>query len=596
MENNNPNDQILDPNTRAELPSDLNQPQANKPIFENKKLIFTLLGMIALVILLGAIFLFGKNGENAPVSNNVLLLIKGPEELISGNETEYTVVIRNGENADLINVSLEMFYPSGFTFKIATPEPNSNTGNRFELPMVKEGKDGEVVIRGKLTGGTGEEKQIRAKLHYRLSNFNSEFSVEQSLKTAILPPNLTMDINGPVDVVNGQDTTYSVTFTNVTNQDYDNLALTISHPEGFVFSSSSPSPSKDNNYWKLPKLNSGSSATIDITGSFTGDVSEPKLVKAELGEIINNNFAPQLTSTATFRIIPSSLAITLTADGEDDLVNLGETINYRINYVNQGRIGLNNLTITVNLEGPSLDLSRLQAENAIVSGRTLTWKAATVPGLNVLSPNESGELTFSIPVTQNLTSNLKNQSIKAATLITADEMSKPTKAADVVLKLSSQMNLTVNGEYVSGAAPMQVGKSTTFAMTYLLSNSSNDVSNTKVVAALPLPPQAWKNVVIPEAEKNRLSYDSNSGKITWNIGDLPAFSGKFSQVYKVTFHLEVSPTEVDRNKQMDLLSNIQATGTDSFTKQSLETPMIIDVTTTTIDDDVLNSRGGGLVQ
>ncbi len=597
MPESDPNDQILDSNTRAELPMDLNpSPQGPSPFLQNKGLVFGLIGSIVLVVLIGWFFLFGGKNEQSPLSNNVVLLIKGPEQLVSGNEAEYTVIYRNGENADLVNISLEMFYPSGFQFKSSTPTATSSSGNVYNLPLVKEGEDGQVVIRGKLTGGTGEEKQIKALLHYKLSNFNSEFSASQTFKTSILPPNLTMDINGPVDVVNGQDTTYTVTFTNVTPQDFDNLALTVTYPEGFIFSSSTPPPSKDKNYWRLPLLVSNSSASIDITGSFTGNNSETQLVKAELGEIINNVFAPQLTSTATFRIIPSSLSIEVSTDDEDSVVNLGQIINYKINYANQGNIGLNNLTIVVNLEGPSLDLARLQAENAIVSGRTLTWKAATVPGLNVLSPNERGELSFSIPVTNNLTTNLKNQTIRAMTQVTADEMSKPTKAADVSLKLASKMDLAVNGEYVSGAAPMQVGKSTTFAMTFLLSNSSNDLSNTKVVASLPLPAQAWKNVVVPEAEKNRLSYDPNSGKITWNIGDLPAFTGKFSTVYRVTFHLEVTPTEVDRNKQMDLLTQIQATGKDVFADQTIQTDVIVDVTTTTIDDDVLNSRGGGTVQ
>ncbi len=589
MENN---DQILDPNTRAELPIEMNpQNSGGNPVWKNRTIIFSTIGAIVVVAIIGWYFLFAGKKPLAPTSNNVVLLMKGPDQLVSGNEAEYHVVYRNGENADLVNISLEMFYPSGFKFKSASPSATSTAGNIYNLPVLKEGKDGEVVIRGKLTGATGENKQIKAVLHYKLSNFNSEFAVNQTLQTAILPPNITMDVNGPVDVVQGQDTTYTVTLTNVTNQDFDNLVLTASYPDGFLFTSSSLPPSKDNNYWKLPKLVQNSSISIDITGSFTGNISETKLVKIDLGEIINNNLAPQLTSTATFHIIPSSLSIAITSDAKENVVNLGQNINYKVSYANQGNIGLNNLTIVVNLEGPALDIARLSANNAIISNRTITWKAATLPGLNVLSPSERGEVTFSVPISKTLSTNLKNQTVRATAQITSDEMSKPTKAGDINLKLASQLDLAINGEYVSGAAPMQVGKTTLFSMTYLLSNSSNDLSNTKVIAGLPLPASAWKNVIIPDSEKNRLSYDPNSGKITWNIGDVSAFVGKFSPALSVTFQLEVNPTESDRGKDMDLLTNIQATGNDNFTTQPIHSSTINDVSTSNLDDDVLDAKG-----
>ncbi len=591
------NDQILDPQTRSELPLEPQQPETNwKQFFKERAVVFYAIGAVLLVCLLGWYFMFAKEKAPDVVSSNVILQIKGPDQLVSGNEAEYKIIYRNGENADLTNITLEVFYPIGFKFKSSEPTANSTAGNVYNLPIVKEGNSGEVIVRGKMTGGTGENKQIKALLHYRLSNFNSEFAVDQTITTNILPPNLTMEINGPVDVVNGQDTTYSITLTNVTNQDYDNLALSLTYPEGFSYVSSTVPVTKNNNYWKLPKLLANSSTSMDVTGSFTGTNSETKLVKADLGLLVNNVFAPQLVATATFHLIASPLAIVLTSDSKDGNVSLGKTIDYTINYSNQGSIGMNNLIITVNLEGVALDISGIKADDAIVSGKTLTWKAATLPGLNVLSPNERGEINFSVPVTDNLTANIKNQTIKATAQVIANEISKPTKAADVVLKLSSDLDLIVRGEYVSGAAPLTVGKSTTFAMTFLLSNGSNDLSNTKVVASLPLPSSAWKNVIIPDVEKNRLSYDPNSGKITWNIGDVPAFVGKFIPVLKVTFNLEVNPTEVDRNKSMNLLSNVIANGKDTFTSLSVEAKEPNDVTTTSIDDDVLESRGGGTVK
>jgi len=111
---------------------------------------------------------------------------------------------------------------------------------------------------------------------------------------------------------------------------------------------------------------------------------------------------------------------------------------------------------------------------------------------------------------------------------------------------------------------------------------------------LPLPSSAWNNVIIPDAEKNRLSFDPNSGKITWNIGDLAAFTGKFLPALKVTFQLRVTPSEVDRNKVMNLLSNIQATGTDAFTGLTITSQNISSISASDMGDSSFNAKGSSV--
>lgn len=588
-------DQIFDDQTRNEMPI---TPQDNLP--ENKywawiKTHAVWIASGTALLLLGGIFWYflSSNGTTSLQSDNVLLIIKGPTETTANNEAEYTITYRNGENASLAGVSMEILYPTGFVFKSATPAPSSATGGTFNLPPVPAGEDGQVVIRGKLSGSTGESKELRARLRYRLSNFNSEFVVEQSMKTTILPPDLVMDISGPVDVINGQDMTFNVTFTNVTSEPFENLALEMTYPSGFSFSSSSTPATKDNKYWVLPKLLSGSSSSIDITGSFTGDNREQKLVRADLGQLINNNFAPQLQASATFQIMPSSLKLTIASEPKD-LASLGDTLTFKLNYVNQGNIGLNNLVIVANLTGVSLDFPRLRAPEGIISSQTITWRAASLAGLSVLSPNESGEVQFTIPIKQSHASNIKNQVIGVSASISTDEITSPIKANPVEIKLASELELIASARVISGSVPMKVGEATLFEANLLLTNLSNDLTNTEVIASLPLPPQAWKNVIIPESERSRLSYDSNSGKIRWRVGDLAAFVGKFTPALSVSFQIEVTPTESDRQRTMMLLRDIVATGTDAFTNQGLEVKIDQPMDTGNIEDDLLDAKGSSV--
>ncbi len=579
-----PEDQIFDTETRSEMPVEIQQPDPLwKRFWSQYKIIIISVCAALLILSIVAIFLTGNGNGEGQVSSNVIVAIKGPGQVTSGNEAEYTVTYINGENADLVGLTLEMIYPTGFKFKSSTPSPVSSAGSVFHLPILDQGETGTVVIRGKLSGGTGEEKEIRARLHYKLSNFNSEFAVAESTKTTIQAPNLLLDINGPVDVVNGQNTTYSLTITNVSSENFDNMAVELTYPAGFSFTSSSIPATKDNNYWKLGPLPASGSQSIEITGSFIGSDREEKLVRADLGQIINNNFAPQIAATASFRVIPSSLGITISAQ-QPTYVKLGDTISYKVQYINRGSIGLKNLNINVKIDSTIVDLSRISASNAIITGNILTWKSATYSNLGVLSPSEKGEVSFSVPVRSSLATNLKNQTVKVSASVTSDEITNQTKAPDHELKLISDLDLAVTGEYISGASPMKVGSTTVYEMNMILSNLSNDITNGEVVASLPLPPSAWNNVVIPDAEKSRLTYDPNSGKIKWKIGDIPAFTGKFTPALQVNFQLAVTPTESDRGDDMLLLKDIQAIGTDAFVNVEIKSEITKSISTSDIDD------------
>lgn len=587
-------DQIFDQNLKQELPDVSTESRGRRfmNFVKDNKIVVGASAVMTLVIIVIAIFVFGGRGVGNMVSNNVVFIIKGPEQVTSGNETEYQIVYRNGENADLVDLSLEVFFPSNFEFKSAAPASVSSTGQRFDLPNLKSGDDGLVTIRGKVSGATGEEKEIRARLEYRLSNFNSRFTVTTSANTIILAPNLTMGISGPIDVTNGQDATFTINYANVSNEEFENLAIILNPPSGFNFIESNPAPSKDKQqkYWTIPKLLPEERGEIVIKGSFTGSSNQEKLMIAELGLEIGDNFAPLINSSAIFQIVQSSLFLGQTISPED-FVNLGDNISLNLEYKNQGKVGMTDIIITLNLEGTVLDLSRLRVNNAIVTGNTITWKSATLSNLNILAPNQEGEITLNIPLKSDFSTNLENQVIRTTATISSDQVPLSIRANDIEIKLASEVGVSVSGQYVSGSLPMKVGETTVFSLTFLLTNQSNDLENVELIASLPLPSSSWRNAILPASEQDRLSYDPNSSKIRWQLDNLPAFSGKFTPAPVVTFEIEVTPTEVDKGNQIKFFSNIQATGKDTFTDLTIESNEIKEVTTSSLGDDRVNSAG-----
>lgn len=580
-------DQILDTN---QLPDEIMHPEPPNPWYKNWKITLPLAVVVIAVLGLLAYVFFGRNGNPTPVSNQVGLTITGPDKVDSGSEAQFHIQFHNGEDGDLTNVHVDLIYPGNFQFKSSTPSAKTASGQSFDLPIVKKGQNGDLVVRGILKGATGEDKQIVAKLYYRLSTFNSTFQVEQTFHTMIQPPKLTFEITGPAEVPIGQDTSLTLNYSNVSGHDYENLAITLIYPDEFKFTASSVPPAKSNNYWNIGHLETGSSGHIDVSGSFIGENLDEQLLTGMLGQVISGNFAAQIVSTATFRLKSAPLGVFQEADPSDH-VGLGNSIEYTINYSNESAIGLTNLVITDTFDTNLVDTSRLAVSDAVITGSTITWKAATNRSLALLSPSQKGEVHFSLPLKSSLPATVKNQIIKNSVTISSAEITTPIRAQDTEVKLSGNLKFDIVGDFVSGAQPMQVGKKSVYAITFLLSSTSNDMESAEVVAGLPLPPSAWNDVVIPDSEKSRLHYDASSGIIRWDVGDLPAFTGKLTPAAKVTFQLEVTPNVSDQGQAIKLLSDIKASARDSFTNENLSSSEMSQYSTTDIDDQFQSLSG-----
>jgi hypothetical protein len=583
---------ILDPINRQDFPQDFNKPQGSWVdwLLNNKFVLFS--GFLILVLLIVMVLWFFRNNANqGPDAANVVMNIKGPATIASGNETEFRVTYTNGENADLVDVSLEMFYPANFQFASADPSPAVSSGQRFILPLVPQGQTGEVKIRGKVSGATGENKEIRAKLNFKLSNFSSSFFVDSSYRTVLTAPDLEMEITGPIDVTNGQNSSFVVNYKNVSGKEFDNMAVELKYPEGFKFVGANPPPSKNNNYWTLGKLGVGAVGKIELTGSFIGEPGSEQEVSADLGLALPSGLAPQIHASARFKIVASTLSLTQRAEPKD-IVQLGQNIQYSLEYANFGSTGQSNVVITLAVEGANLDLTKLKSSNGIVTGNTITWKSATVPSLSLLLPNQKGGLNFTVPVKSTINTNLKNQVIKTSTTIYSDQITSPIRGETMELKLASELGIIISGEYVSGAMPMKVGETTTFNISILATNMSNDLSDGAMIASMPLPASAWANVVIPDSEKANVTFDQNASKIKWRLGNIAAFVGKFSPARTMTFQLKVTPSESNRGQNMTLLRDIQITAMDTFTNQELKSTEVNTLTVTDLNDDRIDASGG----
>jgi hypothetical protein len=125
-----------------------------------------------------------------------------------------------------------------------------------------------------------------------------------------------------------------------------------------------------------------------------------------------------------------------------------------------------------------------------------------------------------------------------------------------------------------------------------LTNGSNDLEDAELIASIPLPDTAWKDVIVPESERANVTFDRNSNKIRWRVGNLPAFTGKFIPARTLTFHLEVIPGLSDQNTSISLIKDVATEGRDAFVDQIIKSVTVNDYRTTDLDDPAIEQHGG----
>lgn len=110
-----------------------------------------------------------------------------PLKIENGQEINFSINYFSNIDFPLENLRLKAFYPNGFTFKNASPQPLEKTD--WDLPLLTKAQGGRVKVRGIVNGEEGEHMIFKAKLGIIKNN---EFLVlKREVQTIeISPPTL----------------------------------------------------------------------------------------------------------------------------------------------------------------------------------------------------------------------------------------------------------------------------------------------------------------------------------------------------------------------------------------------------------------------
>lgn len=575
---------------------------------KRRRSIWTRLGLTALYIIIalglatGAYYLFFGNKTSA---SPLQVSISADQTIKANQEFTYTIDYRNQENTTLTNVEATVVYPDNFIFIDSFPSPVAGN-NKWHLTDIKSFTSGQIKIRGRLVGLSGQSNIIFADISFQPEGISSTFKKTSSLDVILAGSGFDISSENPGSVLVGEEKTVTVSWLPQETNFIDNFTIRLKSSDNV-----SIIPTKD-----LPE-----GISSDQAGVWQVDISkakEPLAFKFKVSDKKNDSeelklqfeYTP-LNSTRSYifdektlkvDIIKNSLNLAMVANGQsgDQGVDFEQVIHYSISYANKGEATMNDVIITAVLDGDALDWRKLEDENnGKVTSSTILWTSAEIPALKSLAKDQQGTIDFSIPVRPNTEAKLFNRfEIKSyAQFALSDNPEELTsenqanRSNELTLKVNSDVALDEAVRYFdennmavgTGPLPPKVGETTTLKVYWTIKNTLHEIGGLTVSTTLPSG-LIWDGK--DQSSVGTLSYDQSSNKVTWSIGRLPLSVSSVS----AEFSISLTPRQSDQNKLMILVSGTTLTGQDSQTSYQINKQLKAQ-TTKLEKDDIANTNG-----
>jgi hypothetical protein len=552
------------------------------------KIIYGLLFIAAALAVAG--FWFWQ--RNSFSTGSLKLEILAPAEITAGEEVTYVVKWKNFGETELENAALIFEYPEG-----AKPSEGGGIRVNKELDDINPGQEVTLRFIARLFGKQNELKEAKAYLTYTPRNLTSSFRSETSSTSVISTVPVNFELDMPSRIEAGQQ--FDIALNYFSNSEYplSNLRIQMKYPEGFEFKSAVPSPLGESE-WDIGVINRTEGRRIIITGVLRGNVQDVKLFEATFGSWEEGKFTILKEATKAMQITKPQLFITQTVNSSPSFVaSVEDVLHYEIFFKNPTDKILENLFLAVTLDGRGFDLNTIKANGGQVrqGDNSILWEARDIPKLRFLGVGEEGRVEFWI----NVKDEIETFSPQDKGLVLKDRVLVSEATEEFEIKIASGLLLKQAGFFEDevfgnlGAHPPVVGQKNTYTITWHASNRYNDIQNGRARARLPFGVSLTGKIFPEDAT---LTFDSNSREVVWEIGDMLAGTGVFSELPapSVAFQIEFTPNVIHRGKAAELIGEVRITGDDLFTNQQVFS--IDEAIDTTLPDDSSVTEEQGIVQ
>jgi len=514
----------------------------------------------------------------------VAYAIDGPEDVISGEEVEYIIVLENTSKVPLANTEIRLNLPDTLMINEITPEPTESQGV-WSIGSMKKGARQEITLTGYFVGTIDSKTNIQAIFTYRPANFNSDFQDITTKRIEITDSVIDLEITGPESALPGEELTYEVTYENTGEIVLENLELWAVLPTSFIITSTEPTATDElQPIWSLYELPVNQEEKITIKGTFASDVSGAQNISFQAGVQNDNEFTLLKEVINETDIIASDFALHLITNGsdKDQSVDLGDELNISIDYANAGENEISDITLTLSIttepesDTDLVDWSELEdSNNGRANNNTIVWTSSQIDDFGGLVTEDSGIIDITIPVIDSL---LKSDADKRITLIAEAELGQigdidsnlTVQSTPISIMINSDLSFASESRYFdadggalgSGPWPPVVDEETNYRVFWKITNSLHELGDLEVTTVLPADID-WSGRTNVDA--GSLTFNESTRTVKWAINKMPTSINELTASFEVTN----TPTSSNVGKYISLTENSQITGTDSTTEGEL---------------------------
>ena len=459
------------------------------------------------------------------------------------------------------------------------------------------GQEKTFTFSARLMGQEGEVKEARAVLSYRPKNLKARYASETSFTTIINRVPLSFDFDLASKIDSGKELKFRLNYFSNVGHPLSNLRIIIDYPSGFEFIDATPK-SLEKIEWDLGLLNRAEGGRIEVSGRIMGEVGEEKVFRARIGSWKDGEFILLKDIVRGITISRPSLYITQQINNNPKIIaNPGDLLHYEIFFKNIGEEFLTDMFLLVTLNGSAFDARTIQVpEGDFTPGESsIIWDWRRVRDLQLLPPQSEGKIEFWVKLKDQWgikSIDDKNPEIKTTVFLSQVKEEFTNKInSKLVASQKGYFNDEIFGN--SGPLPPRVGELTTYTVTWQAINYYNEMKNVKIKAVLP------GNVnltgkIFPEEEADRITFDSQSREIIWNIGDLGVGEGILTSAPNISFQISFVPDGSQRGQIAELIGNVEIYGQDQWTGETVRSSSpLID---TSLPDDETTNHESGIVQ
>jgi len=544
--------------------------------------------IIFLIILAAIAFWYWQS--NLYSKESLKLEILGPEEVEIAESFEYIVKYKNNGKARLEEPILIFEYP-----EYSIVEDNILRKEK-ELEDIYPGEERTYRFKVRLLAKEGEAKTAKASLSYRPKNLKARYESQTTFTTIIKSVPLTFRFDLPSKIESGKEFNFALNYFSNIDYPLTNLRVKVEYPPDFEFITSAPQ-SLENIEWALSPLNKAEGGRIEIEGKIRGEVGEQKIFKAEFGNWQEGEFILLKEIFRGVEIIKPALYITQQINGNPEYTaSPGDLLHYEISFQNIGGEPLTDLSLLTTLLGESFDLKTLKAPRGDYQpgDNSILWDWKRLGELQFLDVKEEGKVEFWVKLKDQweIASSEGKETIKTRIYLSQAREEFETK-------LNSRLEISQKGYFEdevfgnSGSIPPRTGETTTYTIMWQVKNYYNDVKNVKVKAKL------GENIkltgeIFPEEETSKFTFDSESKEIVWEVGDLKVGRGVLNPPPNIAFQIAFTPNVSQRGQAPEIIKEVEITGEDTWTKETLK--FSTNSINTTLPDDPTITEEMGQVQ